>query len=360
MIVAPAAHACICIAHNDEKVEFTQQTNLIVWNPETKTEHFIRNAAFKSSAESMAFIAPTPTVPEMKAVDPGVFGKMEAFMWHAEHPPGPAPAQKPQAADGLITSAGPPAVQVVQEVEVAGYHAATLKADDSAALSQWLQDNDYPYSPVLQDWSKPYIQKGWFLTAFKVIAKGGAAETGVVRLSFQTDRPFNPYWVPAANAPDDGHREGLRLYFVSTAPYIGKIGGTDPWIQPRVAFTFHYGSIGEMLHLPGDAMPLDLVATCYDDPSFPRVDTDDLFFTQDSTVQPVLWENMWPKPTEPVQTFDTPPPSNAAPNGPGGPTVQGATATDPKGNPLLGYTWIAFSACLVGIICAAVVLRARR
>jgi hypothetical protein len=42
------------------------QTVIIVWDAASKTEHFIRQASFKSDAEDFGFLVPTPSQPELE------------------------------------------------------------------------------------------------------------------------------------------------------------------------------------------------------------------------------------------------------------------------------------------------------
>ena len=41
------------------------QTVILIWDPATKTEHFIRKAAFQSAADDFGFLIPSPTQPEL-------------------------------------------------------------------------------------------------------------------------------------------------------------------------------------------------------------------------------------------------------------------------------------------------------
>src|SRR5947209_3638385 len=41
------------------------QTVILIWDPTTKTVHFIRQASFKSEADDFGFLIPTPAEPEL-------------------------------------------------------------------------------------------------------------------------------------------------------------------------------------------------------------------------------------------------------------------------------------------------------
>ena len=251
----------------------THQMNLIVWDPVNKVEHFIRNATFETAAPDLAFIAPTPSVPEIKKVDAEIFFRLQAMSDDLLHPG--ADAAYATKSDSIA----PDDVAVIQEMNVSGFHIVTLKAKDTTGLLAWLKQHHYPFDKSAKSWSQKYVDKGWYLTAFKVQADHSEAETGTVRMSFKTDKPFNPYFVPKNNAPAGGGL-GLDLYFVSSAEYVGKIGGKEKWMDPLITFPVDKlrSAFSDDLKLQDKALPQNLVASYYKDESFPRANVDDIYF----------------------------------------------------------------------------------
>ena len=83
-------------------------------------------------------------------------------------------------------------------------------------------------SPGVQQWTDYYIRKKWMLTAFKVSSQNGTGETGSVRMSFETDVPFNPYYVPKENI---GNPVGVKLFWLSVGDYSGSLAD-EPWVEP--------------------------------------------------------------------------------------------------------------------------------
>ena len=261
------ASACCGVVKVGDLVEFGHQTNLIVWDAERKVEHFVRIAHFESEAEDIGFIAPTPTVPELEEADPHVFVMLENL--------------KPvrPGVDGVVKSAAAGGVEVMQEVDVAGYRAATLKASDAEKLADWMSENGYSTTDSVEEWTDFYIQKGWYLTAFKVVEdEFGEIETGAVRMSFETERPFNPYYVPVDNR---GGNSGLRLYFLAEGVVEGKVGGTDAWKDPQwttAVDSRKREDIATALDLNVDQLPAQMTLTTFQDYSFPNAAADDLYF----------------------------------------------------------------------------------
>src|SRR5687768_14117180 len=70
---ASRALACAPAPHSGERITIAEESAVIVWDPATKTEHFIRRATFQGEAKDFGFLVPTPAVPTLTAVDDGIF-----------------------------------------------------------------------------------------------------------------------------------------------------------------------------------------------------------------------------------------------------------------------------------------------
>jgi hypothetical protein len=270
---AVMATACCSVSPPGKPVAFGDQTNIVVWNELDHTEHFIRDAKFRSDAPDFGFIAPTPTKPELSEASSEAFVTLVALR----------PAETSMSCSKSDDAAGSSkALNIVQQVDVAGYRATTLLASDSAELAAWMRTNGYQTSPAVEAWTKFYIAKGWYLTAFKVIDKAQVASTGTVRMSFKADRPFNPYFVPSDNIKE-GQKGTLKLYFVASGAYGAKVGKSEAWQDalweaPVPGDTAR--KLAEELKLPFTAIPPDASVSAFVDSDFPRSATDDLYFTK--------------------------------------------------------------------------------
>src|SRR5262249_26695477 len=128
-------------------------------------------------------------------------------------------------------------VQVLEEKRVAGFNAAVLEASSAEALTGWLKEHDYAYSPEIQAWAKPYVEAGWKITAFKVAKDKDAREkksvsAAALRMSFKTERPLFPYREPdpSKDAAVLGAKHRLlRIYFIADARYSGELTKEAPW-----------------------------------------------------------------------------------------------------------------------------------
>src|SRR5258708_354313 len=65
IVTTSAVWACSGVGPPGKPVVFGDQTNIVIWDEAHHTEHFIRNANFKSGADNFGFIAPTPGKPHL-------------------------------------------------------------------------------------------------------------------------------------------------------------------------------------------------------------------------------------------------------------------------------------------------------
>ena len=267
--LASAGFGCCGVTTLGRVVEFGGQNNIIIWDPVTKTEHFVRNASFVTKAKDFGFIAPTPTRPELSRASAAAFTLLAELEPVHDYP-----------ADSASKSAESPAVKVIEVKDVAGYRATVLKANDAKALSAWMTSNGYHTTTTIREWTDFYIQKGWYLTAFKVLNKEEVAQTGVVRLSFKTDRPFNPYYVPKDNIVDDPEAP-LTIFFVAPGVYEaktedGKKWSYDAWTVPLPPSDA--ARLEGYLELKPGQVPPGSVVSSYTDYTFPNATKGDLYF----------------------------------------------------------------------------------
>src|SRR5687768_6694699 len=75
LAISGASHlfACAPAPHAGERIDVVEEAAVIVWDPATKTQHFIRRATFQGNARDFGFLVPTPTAPQLAAVDDGIF-----------------------------------------------------------------------------------------------------------------------------------------------------------------------------------------------------------------------------------------------------------------------------------------------
>lgn len=281
---ACVASPCSGVGPPSKPVVFGDQTNIVIWDEANKTEHFIRNASFRSGSENFGFIAPTPGKPELHEASTKAFGTLAALA--------PPTAFGGGGMGGGFGGGGgfsrSSQVQVIQEADVAGYRATTLWSKSAGAINDWMNEHGYVSTPEIEQWAERYVRKGWYLTAFKVIdrSKNGAS-TGTVRMTFKTDKAFNPFYVPKTNIRIDGGST-LRLYFVSVGDYEAKIGKTsEVWQTPQWTAKIPPATadlLAQQVQIPSKMVPENAQVATFVDNNFPRPTKDDIFFTKKSPV----------------------------------------------------------------------------
>ncbi len=60
--------ACCPAGPAGKHVVNADQTVVMIWDAARKTQHFIRQASFKSDADDIGFLVPTPTLPSVAMV----------------------------------------------------------------------------------------------------------------------------------------------------------------------------------------------------------------------------------------------------------------------------------------------------
>jgi hypothetical protein len=289
-LLAPArsADACAKAPPPGAEVDIAEEEALIVWDPATKTEQFIRRARFSSTAKSFGFLVPTPTVPKLdevpddvfyglgQAISPEVVNKTEGFTFEV----GSLLFEMCSLTmkGDRMQSAAPP-VRVIATAHVAGFDATTLEADDTSALASWLEQHGFASTPALTQWLDRYVKNKWKLTAFVVASDQSDSTrfevaTRAVRMTFQAERPFYPYREPteepAATAGDAPRT--LRVFLVADQRYQAMVA--DQAWHARVLHSAPIEAHGELAKVLGSQR----MATVFLDDVSPRLGIDELYF----------------------------------------------------------------------------------
>lgn len=261
------------------------QTVVILWDAAKKTQHFIRQASFKSDAADFGFIIPSPTVPELAEAGNAAFGYLREVTKPAiEYRTRPtaggcnigcSDTKSVTSGSGAAAPAPPLSVQVLHTQRVAGFDAVVLSADTTADLTTWLKEHDYAYSREVAAWAEPYVANRWKFTALKVAkgADGKAAsnvEADALRMSFVTDAPLFPYREPEYGEFGTQHpRRTLRVFFLGESRYEGRLAGVQSWSGKAVwsdrLTAEQRTAVLEKLQLPAATGPAELRLTEYED-----------------------------------------------------------------------------------------------
>lgn len=308
-IVAAASPtpACCPAGPQGKPVVNADQTVVILWDAENKTQHFIRQASFKSDAADFAFLIPTPNEPELEESGNEAFpflAKVTAPEIQMRSRPSTGVGCGCSAGPGAVKSAALPDVVVLSEKKVAGFNAQVLEATSAAALVSWLKEHGYEFSPEVEAWVQPYIEQKWKITALRVAKEEGEQESkqlgaAALRLSFKTDQPLFPYREPdpeQAAAALNAKQRLLRIFFVADKRFQGELTKESPWTG-SVAWSDKLSSdqrneLLEHLALPGSTGPAEFWLTEFEDYWPYKAAPADLYFaaseTQESVKRPPI------------------------------------------------------------------------
>lgn len=297
VLAAPPSDACCPAPPSGKPVVNADQTVIIVWDAASKTEHFIRRASFKSEADDFGFLVPTPQKPELEESGDAAFPLLAKIT-------APEVIRKPRPSEGCNGCVGmrsksavapaeaPKSVSVLEEKTVAGFHASVLEATSASALTAWLKDHGYAFSPEVEAWAKPYVDQSWKITALRVAKDPSKkADSRVaaasLRMTFKSDRPLFPYREPDPTqaAPAVGATGRLlRIFFVGDARYDGETAKEMPWTG-NVAWSGKVSAPDrqkalELLGLAPASTPQDWWLTEFEDNWPYRKNPADLYFSK--------------------------------------------------------------------------------
>jgi hypothetical protein len=304
-LLAPAvpdrARGCCPAGPSGKPVVNADQTVIILWDADTKTQHFIRQASFKSEADDFGFLVPSPSQPQLDESGDEAFPHLRKLT---------EPEIKTVRRSGGVgcgcSDSGPTRskgeVTVLEEKLVAGFRAAVLETDSTAALVGWLKEHGYAFSPEVEAWAKPYVEAGWKITALKVAKKedqkeNKTANAAALRMSFKTDRPLFPYREPDPKSAADSlgaKRRLLRIYFLAEARYQGELTRETPWTG-KVAWAGKLeqqdrAKVLDALKLPRDTGPAEWWMTEFEDEWPYKVAPADVYFSRAATQEAVKRE----------------------------------------------------------------------
>jgi len=268
LLVGCVAMPCCGVAPQGVTVNFGHQKNIVVWDKVNRIEHFVRVSAFEGQTEKFGFIAPTPSIPTISQVDPKAFEALLA-MDEAIRNPVRTTVYAGHAGDGAP-------VRVVQRVRVGDYLATTFQASDGDALEGYLAREGFALTPDSEKWVAHYVAKAWYLTAFRIEKQEGVLDTGAICMSFATERPFNPAYVPADNLRG---RVGGGYHLYLVAPDYAERGTIgDRKVSPTNRFELQRPErINEHLKQAGVVIPDGYQVTVFEE-KFRPTDHDDLYF----------------------------------------------------------------------------------
>jgi Uncharacterized protein conserved in bacteria (DUF2330) len=292
VVSAPKATRACATAWPSDPVAITREQAIVVWDPTTKRERFIRRAQFQTTSPDFGFLVPTPTKPELEEASDGAFEALDRVVQDArkqvvqrDWEVGCLASLFMNARRYDAVSAGVTAesgVTVLDTKTVAGLDATVLDAASAEGLTTWLNAHGYAQRPQITEWLAPYVAAKYKITAFKY-SRAEARPTEemlskAVMLTFDAARPFYPYREPADAARVYGRV--LRVFVVAPGRMEGAFDGEGDttWpVSPLFAMPLagRDGKLGA--ELPAKLLPPGAWLTVMNDPADRREPRDVVF-----------------------------------------------------------------------------------
>ena len=130
---------------------------------ENNIETMVLSVQFFGNAYDFGWIVPTPAYPEISKSSDELFTALEEYT-EVDYP---YKVYVPSGGLGYAES-GRQAVEVLETLNVDYYEVTILRASDSSALTDWLQENNYDFPDGADYLLDDYIDNNWFFTCFKI------------------------------------------------------------------------------------------------------------------------------------------------------------------------------------------------
>ena len=163
---------------------------------------------YQGTAEDFAWVLPIPAIPELMVGQNEVFRQLSfttrpAFFLQFDQ------ADEcgffypfPEAMDDVTRSED---VEVASEERVGPYETAVIKADDAAAITEWLLANGYQIGDLGAELLEPYVANGSYFLALRLAADSDVGDLQPIGATYVAQQPMIPIRLTAvATQPDLG------------------------------------------------------------------------------------------------------------------------------------------------------------
>jgi hypothetical protein len=252
---APAlAHACglFFVTRAEERPSLAHEQVVLMHDATHGKQHFIRRVTFREAREPFGFVVPTPTRPEVSAIEHDPFQKLRsAFRFESRPPAGEGIGKGFGSGHGRLGGG----VQVLEVKELGSFTAFVLAATDERALHKWLADHRLISTKETDAWLAHYVAMGFHYVALRYNptelkgqnkkheasaraqpSRKPITRTQTLRISFDTPLPYYPYFEPRTPEGVTQNLRLLELWFVSqqavTPIALHETAGTRRWVRP--------------------------------------------------------------------------------------------------------------------------------
>ena len=214
---------------------------LLVHDPTTEQEHFIRSVTFRTEDHPFGFVVPTPSRPTVAEVKASPFPALREG-----YPFDPPPPGNRGSGSGYGQLGG--GTRVLEETKVGSFTAFVLAADDDNALRKWLADNQLVSTTETDAWLSHYVRLGFYYGALRYEPTSARAKAAAlsgrerhfrsetIRISFKTPLPYYPYLEPQLPVEKALTERLLDLWVISPSAVVPvatrEAARERAWIRP--------------------------------------------------------------------------------------------------------------------------------
>ncbi|OGZ33007.1 MAG: hypothetical protein A2174_03390 [Candidatus Portnoybacteria bacterium RBG_13_41_18] len=186
---------------------------------ENNLETLILSATFRGDAKNFGWVVPTPTKPEVSRSSDELFTALEELTRVEYSYPVPMGLD-----NALSVGRQEDKVYIVETKKIEYYDITVLTAEDSQALTKWLDKNGYQFPANAGYILNSYISNQWYFTAIKIDAAAISPSVSnqlreghmvPLQLKFSTDKivfPLKISSVMETNYPATGNSTAPKLY----------------------------------------------------------------------------------------------------------------------------------------------------
>ena len=256
-------------------IKEAQQTAVILYEDKTKTETLVLSIQFEGDAEEFAWVIPTPSEPEVDKASRSLITSLEDLTRTSSYgyeTLGLGSSMKAYDTGESVT--------IVEKKKVDYYDITTLSAEDSSALSNWLNDHGYTYPKKYEYVLNSYIENDWYFVAVKIDttaldSKAGSqlkeGEATPLKLTFQTDNIVYPLKISSVISEEDATdteegttspqftdgkvslavniREDDLLSASATDAFSTEEGTVELWVKPKESWESGYNGYWELINV---------------------------------------------------------------------------------------------------------------
>jgi hypothetical protein len=240
-----AEAACCYFAAQEKDINQPGQKAFLTWDPERKVESFTVQPRFEGNALDFGMVIPTPSQPKLDEMPRDFFKDLAIYtilmplpegIWFDLHNrPYEELEREDRARGGGPLSASEPTgkIKVLEAGVVGSLDYKIIKAEEAAALFDWLKENKYVYSGD-QATLDFYVQKKWIFTVMKIDPKqmkknadgSYLGEVTPTRFSFASDACIYPLKITQISVKDQTD----ALFYVQ-APKQMDLEGDLSWMH---------------------------------------------------------------------------------------------------------------------------------